>query len=135
MKQPPTRFAIDESPTDGGLRLTLAGDLDLGSAPVLEDRLASLRALGNSVRLDLSKLDFIDSVGVHLLIRELCEARVKHWELRIEPDVSAQVMRVFTLVHVEQFVFDAGPGVPPPGRGRLRLKSPEPASPPRPRPT
>lgn len=109
MTGPPERFAINESPTNGGLRLTLSGDLDLASAPVLEDRLASLRALRNSVRLDLSKLDFIDSVGLHLLIRELCEARVQHWELRVEPDVPAQVMRLFELVHVEQFVFNTAP--------------------------
>jgi anti-anti-sigma factor len=80
---------------------------------VLEARLASLRAPGNPVWLDLSNLDFIDSTGLHLLIRELGEARLKHWELRIEPNVSAQVMRLLKLVHVEHFVLDRAPGLPP----------------------
>jgi anti-anti-sigma factor len=120
MTGPLPTFTIHESFTDGGLRLSLTGELDFGSASVLEDRLASLRALGNPVWLDLSKLEFIDSTGLHLLIRELGDARIKHWELRIEPDVSAQVMRLFKLVHVEHFVFDAAPDLRPPGRGRQR---------------
>jgi len=70
---------------------------------VLEDRLTSLRALRSPVRLDLSKLDFIDSTGIHLLIRTFGEARLKHWELQIEPDVSPQVMRLFKLVHFDHF--------------------------------
>jgi anti-anti-sigma factor len=123
MTGPPARFAIDESPTDDGLRLSLTGDLDLGSAAVLEQRLASLRALKNPVWLDLSNLDFIDSTGLHLLIRELGEARLKHWKLRIEPDVSEQVMRLFKLVHVEHFVLAPAPVLRPPGRGRLHPAS------------
>jgi anti-sigma B factor antagonist len=114
MTGPPARFAIDESPIEGGgLRLTLTGDLDLASAPLLGDRLANLRGLRKPVWLDLSRLDFIDSTGLHVLVREFCEARIRHWELRIEPDVAPQVMRLFELVHVEQFVFDAAPGSRP----------------------
>jgi anti-anti-sigma factor len=123
MTGPAPTFAIRESHTDEWLRLSLTGELDMASAPVLEARLTSLRALKSPVILDLSKLDFIDSTGLHLLIRELGEARLKHWELRIEPDVSAQVMRLFKLVHVEHLVLDAAPVLRPPGRGRPRPAS------------
>jgi anti-anti-sigma factor len=102
-----TAFTMRESHTAEGLRLSLTGDLDLASAPELEHRLAQLRATKSPVRLDLSRLDFIDSTGIHLLIRTFGEARLKHWELHIERDVSPRVMRLFRLVHLEHFLLDA----------------------------
>jgi anti-anti-sigma factor len=99
-------FKMRESHTEEWLRLSLAGDLDLASAPVLEHRLAQLRAAKSPVRLDLSKLDFIDSTGIHLLVRTFGEARLKHWELHIEREVSPQVMRVFKLVRLDHFLLD-----------------------------
>ena len=76
---PPPTFQIHESRVNGSLRLSLTGELDLVTTPVLEDRLASLRARKSPVRLDLSHLDFIDSTGLHLLIRTVGDARMKHW--------------------------------------------------------
>ena len=98
---------IHESPSGGSLRLSLTGELDLASAPKLEDRLALLRATKSAVRLDLSKLEFIDSTGIYLLIKTVGEARIKGWRFQIEPDVGPQVMRLFRLVHLEQFVMSA----------------------------
>jgi anti-sigma B factor antagonist len=106
MTGPLPNFEIRESRVGLRLRLSLTGELDLGSAPALDERLASLRARKRRVSLDLSGLEFIDSTGLHLLIRELGEARAKHWDLRIEPDVSPQVMRLLKLVHIEHLVFD-----------------------------
>lgn len=95
---------IHESQVDGCRRLSLTGELDLASAQVLEERLARLRALKQPVTLNLSKLGFIDSTGLHLLIREIGEARANHWTLQLEPNLSPQVMRVFKLVHIEDLV-------------------------------
>jgi anti-anti-sigma factor len=102
---PRPSLKIRETRADGWLRLSLTGDLDLASAPVLDDRLARFRAVKAPVRLDLSKLDFIDSTGIHLLVRTLGEARLKKWELHIERDVSPEVMRLFRLVHLDHFVW------------------------------
>jgi len=85
----------------------LTGELDLASAPKLADRLARLRAKKSPVRLDLSKLDFIDSTGIHLLIKTVGEARIKGWPFQIEPDVRPQVMSVFRLLQLEHFVMSA----------------------------
>ena len=106
MTGPPPLFEIHESHLNGRLRLSLSGELDLASTAVLEDRLTRLRARKKPVRLDLSRLDFIHSTGLHLLIRELGEARAKRWELQIERDLSPQVMRLFKLVHIDHLVFD-----------------------------
>jgi anti-anti-sigma factor len=121
---PPPIFEIHESRLNGRLRLSLSGQLDLASTPVLEDRLARLRALKNPVSLDLSRLDFIDSTGLHLLIREFGEARVKRWELQIERDLSHQLMRLFKLVHIEHLVRDGAADPRPADRERPRPASP-----------
>lgn len=101
-------FAIHESPAAGHLRLSLTGELDLQSVPMLDDRLARLRAVKSPVSLDLSKLEFIDSTGLHLLIRTVGDAQIKGWQLQIEPDVAPDVMRLFRLVHLDRFVMSSG---------------------------
>lgn len=108
MRPPPT-LEIHESNTDGCLRLSLIGELDLAMAPTLEGRLATLRARRTAVMLDLSKLVFIDSTGIRLLIQTMGDARMKRWDVQIEPNVSPQVMRLFRLVHLDRFVFDPAP--------------------------
>jgi anti-anti-sigma factor len=103
---PAPPFEIHETRLDGWLRLSLTGELDRAAAPQLENRLASLRVSRARVRLDLSHLDFIDSSGIHLLVQTIGEARLKHWEVEIEPDLSPQVQRLFRLVHLDRFVLN-----------------------------
>ena len=100
----PPHFEIQESRLDGCTRLTLTGELDLLSTPVLDARLARFRAVKSPVRLDLSRLEFIDSTGLHMLVRTVGEARIKGWELQIDPDVSAPVMSAFRLVQLDRFL-------------------------------
>lgn len=101
---PPPRFAIHESRIDGSLRLSLSGDLDLGTAPGLDARLTQLGTLRSRVSIDLSGLDFIDSTGIRLLVRTIRMARIKHWDVQIEPSMSPQVMRLFKLTHLDRLV-------------------------------
>jgi anti-anti-sigma factor len=53
---------------DGVLRIALIGELDLPVARQLTKRLDELRLEGARVRLDLSRLVFVDVPGVHALI-------------------------------------------------------------------
>ena len=107
---PPPTFEIDESRTDGRVRLSLTGELDRFSSRELEARLASLRVTRSPVSLDLSRLEFIDSTGIHLLIQTVGDARMKGWQVRIEPNVSRQVMSLLKLVHLDRFVLEAEGG-------------------------
>ena len=102
----PATFSIRETRPDGVLRLSLTGELDRASVAELEDRLTRLRVKRLPVRLDLSHLEFIDSAGIHLLIQTIGEARIKHWAVEIEPELSPEVLRVFRLVHLDRFVLN-----------------------------
>jgi anti-anti-sigma factor len=100
----PIPFEIQESSQDGCVCLSLTGELDRAAATTLESRLASLRVPRSPVRLDLSELSFIDSSGIRLLIQTIGEARIKHWDVEIDPNLSPQVERLFRLVHLDRFV-------------------------------
>jgi anti-sigma B factor antagonist len=96
-----TYFEIHEAEDAEWVRLQLTGELDLGSTPVLKRRLAQLQAENRSVRLDLSRLGFMDSSGVHLLVSALNDAYDDGWRLEVDPHRSAQVERLFRLSGVE----------------------------------
>ncbi len=100
----PAAFEIRETSLDGRLCLSLSGELDHAAVPQLEDRLARLRAPRSPVYLDLSKLSFIDSSGIRLLIQTIGDARLKHWDVEIDPHLSPPVARLFRLVHLDHFV-------------------------------
>src|SRR5947209_9142500 len=123
MTGPPTTFEVLESRAGDRCWLRLSGELDLASAPIVEDRLTRLRGLKLPVSLDLSRVEFIDSTGIHLLVRTVGEARLKHWDLRIENDIPPQLMSVLRLLHLDRFLLSARADVPPTGRGRLHPAS------------
>lgn len=102
----PRQFAIDESREDGWVRVAVAGELDLRSVTSLDDRLTSLRARRTPVWLDLSRLEFIDSTGLSLLIRTVGDARIKKWRFVIDSQLSPQVRGLFKLARLEYFLTD-----------------------------
>jgi anti-anti-sigma factor len=75
----------------------------MGSTRILEDRLTRLRGKKRPVVLDLARLQFIDSTGLHLLVRAMADAKTNGWDLRIAPEVSPTVTRLFKLVHFNPF--------------------------------
>ena len=81
-----SKFEIDEVETASGVTLAIAGDLDLGTIPLLTQRVDGCLAKGaERLTLDLGELTFMDSSGLRLLI-ELCErAKAGRWELALVP--------------------------------------------------
>jgi anti-sigma B factor antagonist len=94
-------FEIHQHHEHGRLRLQLTGELDLASAPVLEDQLERLRADRQPVRLDLSRLGFMDSTGIHLLITAFNQAKWDGWRFEVDPELSPQVEQLFKLTGLE----------------------------------
>jgi anti-anti-sigma factor len=54
---------------DGAIQVALVGELDLASISALDEELDRTHAWGKRVILDLRKLQFVDSSGLHALLR------------------------------------------------------------------
>ena len=63
-------FWVLAEPEGSGFVLSVYGELDVASAPILEKQVKRLQWAGAaSIVIDLSGLHFIDSSGLHVLIR------------------------------------------------------------------
>ena len=94
---------------DETVRLILLGELDLAVGDELTGRLRQLRDSGRSVRLDLSKLAFIDSSGLRTLLLALTKARSDGWHLEIMRRLSPSVERVAQIVGVARVLWPDDP--------------------------
>jgi anti-anti-sigma factor len=95
---------IHELHDDTCLRLRLSGELDIGSVPAIRSRVEELRADKLPVRLDLSRLTFMDSSGVHFLVTTFDQARSDGWDFEVDPTLTPQVERLFALTNVRFLV-------------------------------
>jgi anti-sigma B factor antagonist len=67
---PPSELVVRSHREGDAFVVEMYGELDLGSAPILERTLRMVEAVNSQhVVIDLSGLQFIDSVGLHLLMR------------------------------------------------------------------
>ncbi|HET9093635.1 MAG TPA: STAS domain-containing protein [Solirubrobacteraceae bacterium] len=99
---PPPILEIHETLEPTGVRLRLTGELDVAVVGRLQDRLRSLARVGESVRLDLSALTFVDSSGLNAIITAFRGAQRDGWELQIEPTLSPPVHKVVTMMGLDQ---------------------------------
>jgi anti-sigma B factor antagonist len=80
--------------------LILGGEIDLGSAPALEQALRDAeRAKPRRIVLDLAALSFLDSTAIHLLIEAQQRAEVNGHDL-ILTNVPAYAQRLFALTGI-----------------------------------
>lgn len=61
-------FRLDLAEGDDGATLTAAGEIDVATAPEIEERLLAAIAGGSEVTLDLAGVTFIDSSGLRALV-------------------------------------------------------------------
>jgi anti-anti-sigma factor len=92
-----------ERPGDGLAIVALAGELDLSSVPRLEGRLLGEAERQGNVVVDLTRLTFIDSSGIGLLIKahQAADGRAA---LRTVVADGSQVERVFALAGIEKMM-------------------------------
>jgi len=103
-------FEIRETvDSDGVVRVALIGELDIAVADAVEQRLRQHREDGRPVRLDLSRLDFIDSSGVQTLVLGMKHARKSGRELEVDPNVSASVRRMVDMMGIGSQLWPRGP--------------------------
>ena len=68
MAPPPEEFSISASDVDGRAHLTLRGELDLATAPELEQLVNERIDSPQEVVVDLRGLEFMDSSGIRVLV-------------------------------------------------------------------
>lgn len=89
---PPLTIDVVEA-GDATARVIAAGDVDLASAPALVDAVVSRLEASRRVQLDLSGVTFLDSSGVHALMR-LARANDGESAVTISSDLRPQVRKV-----------------------------------------
>jgi anti-anti-sigma factor len=95
-------FRIEERDEgEGVVRLALVGELDLATKNAFQRRLLELRARRAAVRLDLSRLEFIDASGLEVLINAITDARQYRWRLKVDHQLTPQIARLFATVGLE----------------------------------
>jgi anti-sigma B factor antagonist len=104
---PTSELRIHQIRDERGLVLELRGELDLASAPLLEQQLTELEDESSGrVLIDMRNLTFMDSTGLALLIRAEQAAQNNGHQLRLRRG-SKQVQRLFELTGVvDRFTFD-----------------------------
>ena len=81
----------------GSIYLTVSGELDIYTAPQLQDRLAEESTKGGTLVLDMAGVDFIDSSGIRVLVLAWQESQRDGFDLRLTRG-SDTVMHALTLV-------------------------------------
>lgn len=91
------RFAVSARTEDGAAVLTLEGELDHDTAPLLRDALAAPPAdQGPRVLVDCAGLRFCDSTGLNVLLRARLAAQERDATLELA-GLAPQVARVFEI--------------------------------------
>jgi len=85
--------------TDGTCRLKLVGEFDISGRELADELLGRVNGARRLV-LDLSELEFIDSMGIHFLVTAHAAARAEGRDLAIIRG-GPQVSRVFSLVGLD----------------------------------
>jgi anti-sigma B factor antagonist len=93
----PGALSISSAVDGGAICVALAGELDLAGAAQLEASLAAAeRERPARLILDLTRLAFIDSTGLRLLLQADARARERGGELVLRPG-EPSVQRVFEI--------------------------------------
>ena len=95
-------FRIEVESTDGRQTIMLLGELDLAVAAEVEETLSgAVRSDAGQIVLDISKLTFIDSTGVSVLVATMKRDGVGE-RFRVKPPQADAVRRVLALTGLEE---------------------------------
>ncbi|MDX6697347.1 MAG: anti-sigma factor antagonist [Solirubrobacteraceae bacterium] len=93
---------LDTDETDGQTRVTLRGELDISSAPVLEEALGKVEEGGPPLLLiDLRQLEFMDSTGLRTVVSADQRAREAGRRLAIVRGPEP-VDRIFSVTRLDE---------------------------------
>jgi anti-sigma B factor antagonist len=87
----PELFSAEVAKGDGEVVVTVRGEIDMVSAPVLWESLLDIIQDTNRVVIDLAETEFIDSTGLGVLVRALKRLRHRGGDLVLRsPRINAR---------------------------------------------
>lgn len=93
-------FDVQDSVRDGHHTLSLSGELDLAEATGLETMITRLCGEGlKGISLDLSRLTFMDSSGLRVVLHAQQLCRERRYDFLVVPG-DGQVLRLFQVAGV-----------------------------------
>jgi anti-anti-sigma factor len=94
LNAPPAFSIADSRRADGSVLLTIAGELDIATVPVVRDRLAAVTDAGaRRLVVDLRNVTFMDSTGLAAFIHTKMRLGDEgHLTLAMEPDSYARLI-------------------------------------------
>jgi anti-sigma B factor antagonist len=96
----PKPFSCEVAQFDGTARVLPSGELDISTAPVLEEHLRQAQANARHVVVDLRGLDFMDSTGLTLLARWSAGADLDGYSFAVVAGTE-RIQRLFTLTGLD----------------------------------
>jgi anti-sigma B factor antagonist len=104
------RFDLAAYDGPDGVRVNLSGELDLSQVAVADRVLSHLSLPARTLTLDLTGLEFCDSMGLQCLIRIRAAAIGADWRFQVI-NVQSAVRRVFDITGLTEHlnVVDGGP--------------------------
>lgn len=101
-------FGLETDERDTCVVLAVKGEVDLGTAPHLRQRLIELVADGHRrIVVDMTATDFLDSTGLGALVAGLKRLRAHDGEMRLVC-TAPRIRKVFEITHVDRVlpIFD-----------------------------
>jgi anti-anti-sigma factor len=99
----PPAFGIDTARSGDAVRLAVRGELDLATAPAVDEALRAAAASARLVVLDLQGVTFLDSTGLRTVLQADARSRADGHDLVVVRGPQA-VDRVFALAGVDGLV-------------------------------
>jgi anti-anti-sigma factor len=102
MSMDPSGFSIADEERGSHAVVVPRGELDLATAPQLDDVVQAHLAAGRDVIVDLRELDFMDSSGLRVLVAGHTRARANRTRFAItRPAPTSPVARILSIAGID----------------------------------
>ncbi len=102
MLSEPSPFAVTVAPVASSTVITVAGELDIATGPLVGAMIDALTALApTEVIFDMSRLDFVDAGGLRFVHIAALDARIAGRQVRIR-HVSARLQFMLRVTGLDQ---------------------------------
>jgi len=102
MSTPPPPFEVRSSYRPDALILTVSGEIDMSTAPRLEEALESANAGASRVVVDLTNVSFVDSSALNAFVRGQRGLTERGIALRLVAPSAGVVRKVFEIANLTE---------------------------------